>query len=217
VPQSAGTAAATFGRTQVRPNVTATRGRTCDRKRVVCGLPVGDPSARGGYLRLLNRAVRVASPSASRATSHHPARRQRLAGVTLRVFRRMKQETDDGRGQPGAADLTLRRERRLVGPAKLIERSLDAGVKRRKEVRGGEMTVGLRLLHQELTLCVSERLSPSVGEQTIEAADRMKHMEPDRRRVWVHMPETLRRQVLQDALDFFARLQEAVGDGLKMP
>ena len=93
--------------------------------------------------------------------------------MTLRVFRRMKQETDDGRGQPGAADLTLRRERRLVGPAKLIERSLDAGVKRRKQVSGGDVALQLRLLRQDLTLCVSERLSPSVGEQTIEAADRM--------------------------------------------
>src|SRR4029079_2254939 len=109
------------------------------------------------------------------------------------------------------------RERRLVGPAKLIERSLDGGVKRRKQVSGGDGALQLCLLRQDLTLCVSERLSPSVGEQTIEAADRMKHMEPDRRRVWVHMPEALRRQVLQDALDFFARLQEAVGDGLKMP
>src|SRR5207344_1843142 len=81
---------------------------------------------------------------------------------------------------------------------------------------GGEISFWIRLLRQGETLRVREGGSSRVGEQTIEAANRVEHMEADRRGVRVHAPDALRRQAGKDALDLLAALEQTVGDRLKM-
>lgn len=139
-----------------------------------------------------------------------------LASVTLRMFGRVEQQTNDRGGQPGAPDKPRLGHGRLVGGSNLGERTLDGVVDvcEQDVCRDGAIWFGFP--RRVAPLLVRQLLVSRVGEQAIEGAHRVLHVISDRRPRGIRdRPDLGRREACKGRLKFLRALKERVGDGLQ--
>ena len=97
-------------------------------------------------------------------------RDKKLAHMALYVFGCMDQQTKDRRRKSGTTHRARFRQRSIIGGAKLIERAIDLCEKRGHQILRRNIRLRHRLHRQRLHLRRTERLSSSIGKESIDDA-----------------------------------------------
>jgi len=96
------------------------------------------------------------------------------------MFCRVEQQPDDRRRQTGTADQPCILESLLAGRTQLFERARQRAIGFGNDLAqcGRRLTRGTFPV-EERALCIRERLFPRIGQQTIECASEVTHVEAD--------------------------------------
>src|SRR6185312_2739104 len=136
--------------------------------------------------------------------------------MPLRVLGGVKQKTDHGRRQLGAAHLAPVERGRRIGAAYLRERAIDRVVESREECRALLRRLSRApLVVQIHKLFGRQRLAAGVREQAVKAADRVHYVICDGGNQRRTSGELRRRKPRKRRVHFFAALQQPVCDRLK--
>ena len=113
----------------------------------------------------------------------------------------MKQQPEDGTRQPRASDLAPLFQALDRRAAELLERPVHLRQDSREE--HGCRSTRLAFPRQRRALCVGELLTPSVGEQAVQASGEVLQMLAGARGVARALPQLLRGGIRRDTVHLF--------------
>ena len=139
-----------------------------------------------------------------------------LSHVAQRVLRPMKQQAHDRRRQLRPADGSSVGERRLGGGAQLSEGTLDGiGEAGDQALPCARLSIRFALRGESGLLLGRQPLAARIRKQPVEASTRVSRVKSNRRGAGGPGPDLLGCQALERSLQFFTRLEKAVGNGLQ--
>lgn len=133
--------------------------------------------------------------------------------MARRVFGRMKQQPEHIRRQLGSTDATELEKLLSRGPAELIEGAIDLrGRDADKFSHRGWWRARIAFGTRSCLLFVGQRLSPRVGQETIEGAAKMTDMKADRCGAARSKPDVLGWHLRGDLLEVFTGLDQRMSN-----